>query len=111
MSMPCARRGYASTAVLVRFVACLLPIRCRFVLSMCQSQIPIVRFNVLPFIGLQVPSTTNCQVSPSIVNDSDQLKTISPWGYLDSLRSAYGGSLQPPGQSDLKHAGGMRPSR
>src|SRR4051795_8308472 len=77
MSMPRARRGYASTAVLVRFVACLLPIRCRFVLSMRQSQIPIVRFNVLPFIGLQVPSTTNCQVSPSIVNDSDQL-SIQP---------------------------------
>src|SRR4051794_29277339 len=32
-------------------------------------------------------------------------------GYLDSLRSAYAGSLQPPGQSDPKHAGGMRPGR
>src|SRR4051812_17640003 len=32
-------------------------------------------------------------------------------GYLDSLRSAYGGSLQPPGQGDLKHAGGMSPGR
>src|SRR4051812_22147668 len=56
-----------------QFWSASLPVCCRFVLSMRQSQIPIVRFNVLPFIGLQVPSTTNCQVSPSIVNDSDQL--------------------------------------
>src|SRR3954465_12718975 len=95
---PVPAGGYASTAVLVRFVACLLPIRCRLFLPLRPCQIPIVRFNVLPFIGLQVPSTTNCQVSPSIVNDSDQLsinrlnqsitsKLQLPNGYKKSERS------------------------